>query len=365
MAEVFESNIYLDPLTGMPNFFKFIEADVEAMFGEHGSVIVFDMANFRYINDTYGREVGDLFLRSFAGVLRDTLVEFSSALKFRTHGDEFTVIIKNMVLMEAKQLGEEIRRVYKRTMANLGFFDADIHMLLLNYADRITSINQFYKMLFKKSIEEWNLGHKRFSEDRLIENVVGNFTNRIKETLSLLNDAYSLALTDDISCLPNQRAAKMYLKGLIREKEDIEKEFSLLFIDGDNLKRYNNISYSKGNEMIKELSGVIAASLRKDDKIFRWLTGDEFLVILDDVNNEDALRLADRIRVAVEEQTKFWLYPITVSIGIASYPVDGNNVEVILSKAEKANIYAKNTGKNKVIKWESSLDDIVEESQIL
>jgi len=348
LAEVFESNIYLDPLTSMPNFFKFIEADVEAMFGEHGSVIVFDMANFKYINDTYGREVGDLFLRSFSEILSDSLVQFSSALKFRTHGDEFTVIIKDMVLMEAKQLGEEIRRAFKRTMSNLGFFDADIHMLLLNYSDKITSINEFYKMLFKKSMEEWKLGHKKFSEDRLIENVVGNFTNRIKETLSLLNDAYSLALTDDISCLPNQRAAKMYLKSLIKEKEEVEKEFSLLFIDGDNLKRYNNISYSKGNEMIKELSAVIASSLRKDDKIFRWLTGDEFLVVLDNVNNEDALRLADRIRSSVEEQTRPWLYPITVSIGIASYPIDGSNVEVILSKAEKANIYAKIQGKIKL-----------------
>jgi diguanylate cyclase (GGDEF)-like protein len=364
LAEVFESNIYLDPLTGMPNFFKFIEADVEAMFGEHGSVIVFDMANFQYINDTYGREVGDLFLKSFAGVLRDALVQFTNVLEFRTHGDEFTVIIKNMNLMEAKKLGEEVRKTFKETMASFGFFDADIHMLLLDYADKITSVNQFYKMLFKKSIEEWKLGQKRFSEERIIENVVGNFTNRIKETLSLLNDAYSLALTDDISCLPNQRAAKIFLKGLIKEREEMEKEFSILFIDGDNLKRYNNISYSKGNEMIKELSGVIAASLRKNDKIFRWLTGDEFLVILDNVNNSQAVKLADRIRSSVEEQTKFWLYPITVSIGIASYPVDGSNIEVILSKAEKANVYAKNTGKNKVIKWESGLDDTVKESHI-
>jgi diguanylate cyclase (GGDEF)-like protein len=218
-------------------------------------------------------------------------------------------------------------------------------------------------MLFKRSIEEWKLGHKRFSEERLIENIVGNFTNRIQETLSLLNDAYSLALTDDISCLPNQRAAKMYLKSLIKDKEEMEKEFSILFIDGDNLKRYNTISYTKGNEMIKGLSSVIASSLRKKDKIFRWLTGDEFLVILDDVSSEDALRLADRIRSEVEDETKYWLYPITVSIGAASYPADGSNIEVILSKAEKSNIYAKNTGKNKVVKWESRLDNIVKGSQ--
>jgi GGDEF domain-containing protein len=65
----------------------------------------------------------------------------------------------------------------------------------------------------------------------------------------------------------------------------------------------------------------------------------------------------------VEDETKYWLYPITVSIGAASYPADGSNIEVILSKAEKSNIYAKNTGKNKVVKWESRLDNIVKGSQ--
>lgn len=363
LAEVFDNNIYLDPLTGIPNFFRFIEADVESMFGNSGSVIVFDMEHFKEINEVHGREVGDVFLRRFAGNLQSKLRSLPDVLKFRTHGDEFTIILQNVSYLEANKLGEEIRLEFIKTMADLGFFNVDIHILILSYSDKITSINQFYKMLFKRSIEEWKLGHKRFSEERLIENIVGNFTNRIQETLSLLNDAYCLALTDDISCLPNQRAAKMYLKSLIKDKEEMEKEFSILFIDGDNLKRYNTISYTKGNEMIKGLSSVIASSLRKKDKIFRWLTGDEFLVILDDVSSEAALRLADRIRSAVEDETKNWLYPITVSIGAASYPMDGSNIEVILSKAEKSNIYAKNTGKNKVVKWESRLDNIVKGSQ--
>jgi diguanylate cyclase (GGDEF)-like protein len=248
-------------------------------------------------------------------------------------------------------------------MNNLGFSNADIHTLVLVYSHKITSIDIFYKMLFNKSLEEWKLGHERFSEERLIESITGNFTNRIKETLSLLNDAYSLALTDDISCLPNQRAARLYLKNLIIEKEKVNRTFSVLFIDGDNLKRYNTLSYSRGNEMIKGLSGVITSSLRKNDKIFRWFTGDEFLVILDDVNSEDAEKLADRIRSSVEEMTKYWLYPITVSIGTASYPEDGSNIEVILNKAEQANIYAKNTGKNRVIRWESKLNNVMAESQ--
>jgi diguanylate cyclase (GGDEF)-like protein len=352
---LFENNIYLDRLTGMPNFFKFVESDVSSMFSDSGAVIVFDLAKFQETNNNYGRETGDLFLKNFADTLRYTFRNSVNTEVFRTHGDEFTVILRNVSYNDAKELAYSIRMEYKNIMEGHNFLDADVHVLILEYSEKITSINQYYKAMFKKSLEELKQGDKRYREERMLDSIIGNFTNRIQETLSLLNSAYSLAFTDDISCLPNQRAAKIYLEKLLNENGENLKEFSILFIDGDNLKRYNTISYAKGNEMIKELSSVIASSLRKNDRIFRWLTGDEFLVILDNVTDEDAMKLAERIRVSVEEQTRFWTYSITVSIGIACYPKDGKCIEEVLNKAEKANVIAKSRGKNKVIKWEEKL----------
>jgi diguanylate cyclase (GGDEF)-like protein len=348
-----ENNIYEDPLTGLPNFFRFIETDAKIMFAGSGSVIIFDMVRFQKINSLYGREIGDLFLINFSKTLRDILINFENVLKFRTHGDEFTVILPGFSEEEAEELSQIIKERYKKTMSELSFSNVDLHILILNYSDNITSINQFYQMMFLKSFKEVQSLDNKFSEERLVENIIGNFTYRIQETLSLLNDAYALALTDDISALPNQRAAKLYLKNLIKENSNPVKKFSILFIDGDNLKRYNQISYSAGNEMIKSLSNVIVSSLRKNDKVFRWLTGDEFLVILEDISNEDDIKLAERVRSFVEEQTKKWNFPITVSIGVSSYPEDGDNIEEILIKSEKANVIAKNSGKNKVIQWKN------------
>lgn len=350
-----ENNIYEDPLTGLPNFFKFIETDAKLMFAGRGSVIIFDMARFHEVNALYGRDIGDLFLINFSKTLRNMLIGFEGVFKFRTHGDEFTIILPDFSQKRAKDLSQAIKVQYKNTMAELSYNNVDLHVLILNYTDNITSINQFYKMMFFKSFKEFNSEDNKFSEERLVENIVGNFTNRIQETLSLLNDAYSLALTDDISSLPNQRAAKLYFKNLMKKSDKENKRFSILFIDGDNLKRYNQINYSVGNEMIKALSMVISSSLRKNDKIFRWLTGDEFLVILENVSNEDDIKLAERVRILVEEQTKDWRFPITVSIGVSSYPEDGDNLEEILSNSEKANIIAKKSGKNKVIQWRSTL----------
>ncbi|MFL0269529.1 diguanylate cyclase domain-containing protein [Candidatus Clostridium radicumherbarum] len=344
-------NIYEDPLTGLSNFFRFIETDANIMFSGNGSVIIFDMVSFEKVNSQYGRDIGDLFLINFSKILRNMLIGFEGALKFRTHGDEFTVILPNFTENEAEELAQIIREQYSNTMRDLNFQEADVHILVLKYSNNINSINEFYQMMFFKSFKEIEESNIKYYERKIVGNIVGNFSNRIKETLSLLNDAYSLALTDDISELPNQRAAKIYLKNLFLECSKSRRKFSILFIDGDNLKRYNQISYSAGNEMIKSLSAVIAESLRKNDRIFRWLTGDEFLVILEDVDCEDEEKLAERVRRTVEERTVNWTYPITVSIGVASFPKDGNSIDEVLSKAEKSIIIAKSTGKNKVIRW--------------
>lgn len=350
----YENNIYFDPLTAMPNFFKFIESDVNYMFGERGSIIIFDMVEFITINEVYGRDTGDVFLKSFANNLRSILQDHTNVFMFRTHGDEFTVIIHNMNVEDAEDLAQYIKLKFQNTMSSLGFEKADVHTLVLNYSHSISSINEFYKMLFNESFKQRREGNKRFSEERLIDSITGTFTNRIQETLALLKDTYSLAMTDDVSTLPNQRAAKIYLRDLMKSNDETSKEFSILFIDGDNLRRYNQISYETGNEMIKSLSQVISNSLRKNDRIFRWLSGDEFLVVLDKIDYENGMKLAERIRLSVEEQTAKWLYPITVSIGMASYPEDGTRVQDIIDKAEKANAMAKSSGKNKVVRWMAS-----------
>jgi diguanylate cyclase (GGDEF)-like protein len=351
LNRLIENNIYFDPLTAMPNFFKFIEMDVKNTFGNQGSIMIFDMVKFLEINKNYGRETGDLFLKSFSFNLRSVLKEYENVLMFRTHGDEFTVIMQGMGRNSAEELAGYIKSEFRRVMQELGFMNADVHTLIFDYSNTINSIKDFYNIMFTESFKKLNSNPQKFGEEKFVDSIIGNFTNRIQETLALLNDAYNMALTDDISTLPNQRAAKIYLKHLMKETDEEKREFSILFIDGDNLRKYNQISYETGNEMIRALSQAIESSLRKNDRVFRWLSGDEFLVVLDKVNYDDGAKLAERIRISVEEETRNWLYPITVSIGIASYPEDGVCIQELISKAEKANAMAKNSGKNKVVRW--------------
>lgn len=350
LNKIFQNNVYIDPLTGFPTIFKLIESDMNDVFGKKGSIILFDFAGFEKINKTYGRDIGDLCLKTLSDSIIKELSKYKNSSVFRTDGDEFTLSLPNVSYSESKNLADIIKRNFKSIITKHGYPDFEIHTFILDFSQKINSITEFYKMIFDALLKR-KYANEKSSKDLWIDHIIANFIRRIRETLSFFNDAYNLSLTDDISGLLNQRAAKIYLENLMEDSNSNNKEFSLLFIDGDNLKRYNKISYESGNKMIKELSLIILDSVRESDKVFRWLSGDEFLVILENTDSINALKIAERIRASVETQTKICIYPVTVSIGLSSFPDDGDNIEEIINKAEKSNSFAKNTGKNIVVKW--------------
>lgn len=345
-----QKDIYIDPLTGLYNFFKFIESDFPKIAKEKGSIIIFDMADFASINEKLGRRAGDICLRNLADSIRFAISEINSALPFRTNGDEFTLILPNVKYEHAFILSSIIESKYKELTIENGCTKVKNHVLVLEYENTIKSIQEFYELLIRECNTKSDNKYK-FSKENLFKNIIGGIIDRIKDTLEYYNSAYNLALTDDISGLQNGRAVRLYLNKLLEVCEAKGYGFTILFIDGDNLKRYNKISYCRGNEMIKDLSNIITSSIRKEDKVYRWLSGDEFLVILKECDREKSMELAEEIRVNVEYKTSKWVYPITVSIGMATYPVDSRKIEELIDKAEKANNKAKTLGKNKVVRW--------------
>ena len=350
-VEVFKNNLYKDHLTGRNNFFSFIQSDFYKMFGNKGAVLIIDIANFMKFNDKFGRNNGDLSLKSVSDAISKVLPVDCEALIFRTHGDEFTIIFPNEMHIYEENICNLIKKEYKILMNGYGFYDVDIHTLILNYESGINSIEEYYELLVKNSLNQSGQTEDKFSGDRLLRHIIGGITNRVRDTLSYYKDAYDFALIDDVSELANHRAGKAFLTNLLDEYKTNNLGFSVLFIDGDNLRRYNEISYESGNEMIRKLGQIITSAVRNEDKVYRWLSGDEFLVVLKGTNEINAFKLANRIREDVEEQTRDLVYPTTISIGFACYPNDGLGIEEIINKAEKANALAKSSGKNKVVKW--------------
>lgn len=349
------NNIYIDPLTCLPNFFKFIESDFEEIFGEKGVILILDIAKMEMINRSFGRNAGDLYIKTLCDVISNEFIEFNNAAIFRTYGDEFTVILKDRSVLDIEAVCNNVKLGYLNSMNEKGFMNANVNTLILYYNNPIDSVENYYEVLLKVSNNQEEKKHGKFSREKLFKHIIGGVVNRVKETLSYYDDACSLAFVDDISGLPNHRAGKIHLSDLLESYKSDTNGFSLLFIDGDDLKRYNKVSYETGNDMIRNLSGIIAETLRTEDKIFRWLSGDEFLIVLKETNEVKAVKIAERIRQAVEEQTKSWIYPVTISIGVSSYPKDGNCITELIDKAEKANGLAKEAGKNKVYMWDAAV----------
>ena len=120
-------------------------------------------------------------------------------------------------------------------------------------------------------------------------------------------------------------------------------------IDGDNIRAYNSINYAAGDEMIRDMCVVYKESVRPNDFVARWRSGDEFLVILPDTPTTGAKVIGERIRLAVKEASKTWKFPVTVSIGVASYPTHGDNINTLIDTVESANKRAKDQGKDQVV----------------
>jgi len=344
-------NLFVDPHTGLRNFFGMLEAAHNEAFGTKGTIMALDITELTKNRKTE-RKIIDSCVRALAGLLRAEISRqaYSQTTVFRIGDGEFITIMPEKTQAEAENLAREIDVLFRERAFWDGVADAKVRTAVMVYGDygkKNISISTVLKIAYLA------LADCRYSEFPMqlpvwAENLLDHMVERIYETLGLLNQACTLALNDEISGLPNYRAAELFLEHMLEEHRRQGGPCSLLLIDGDNLRQYNILGYQRGNQMIRELGTLLKESLRQNDRVARWLSGDEFLVFLYEADRQYALQVAERLRTVVENACKNWPYPVTISIGVATCPVDGTTAEEILVKAEEANIAAKRAGKNRV-----------------
>jgi len=180
---------------------------------------------------------------------------------------------------------------------------------------------------------------------------------RSKDMLRLLSE------TDEMTSLQNKRSFNESLSKEIKKAARYSRKFSILLIDADNLKDVNdNYGHGAGDQLIKVLANTMKESLRTSDVIAR-IGGDEFVVLLPEADQTHALEAGERIRSATEN-TSFdregRRVDMTVSIGIASYPDDGESLEGIMENADRALYKSKKTGRNRVTPYSRSNKEAAE-----
>jgi len=362
----------LDPLTGSHNFLSFVEA-LDGMSAQEKrsqfSILYTDLNQFHMLNETRGHPYGDTVIRWLGIVLKE---ECNSPI-YRTGGDDFAVILTDGIHVEHEELLNRIFARLNREGEQLGISTPPATIALIHFDGRSDfSINDVMFHLWEtiydvkanmgKTINIYqaqNLiksraeadGQKQDNEytQKMLRFIANTAIGGIVGMGMALDTAQKNSYLDSISGLPNLRAALQKMEKDISNAAQSSQPVAILLIDGDNIKRFNNVSYADGDRMIQDMGRVLSENLRPGDFVARWRTGDEFMVILPNTSGPGASVVGERFCAAIREASKSWLFPTSISIGIAVYPEHGEHVNALVDVAEAANKQAKDEGKDRVV----------------
>lgn len=176
----------------------------------------------------------------------------------------------------------------------------------------------------------------------------------IMERTFLYEKTKEMSIKDPLTGAYNRRKLEEDLTHEVFRARRYGREFSILMIDVDWFKKYNDYhGHQMGDELLKKLVAIFRKSLRASDRIYRY-GGEEFVILLPETPREKAGAAAERVRKKVEKEK----FPgeeksqpggkITISVGVAGFPEDGKHWAEIIRKADIALYYAKTKGRNRV-----------------
>lgn len=168
-------------------------------------------------------------------------------------------------------------------------------------------------------------------------------------------------VTDELTGLYNHRHFyDIFNKKILNNDEVI----NIILIDIDKFRPINELKgHSVGDEILKKIANNIVDIVSVYDAVFRY-GGEEFIIMCYEYLCKSPEELAESIRRRILEDEKLQelsgYLPLTLSIGISRYPTDSSNLKSIVSKAEKAVLFAKLNGRNRVCVYDKSIESLVE-----
>jgi diguanylate cyclase (GGDEF)-like protein len=343
----------LDPLTGCKNLLAFSEALMDGFYNQSQdclSLLFLDLNHFARVNDERGLQHGDAVLRWIGLLLR----EETQAQAFRVGGDEFVAVLTQGTHEEQAAAALKLFERLNQEAEGFGLRLPAASIAVVHYcgdkpvipADVWVQLSQALFDVKTKANRTLDVFHAEMLPvaDFHMHWVIDRMLQRMTSLGDALDEALHMAYTDPVSGLPNMLAAQRALEQAVAER----KPFTLLLIDGDDLRNYNKISYAAGDAMIHRLGLVLHTRLRPGDFLARWRVGDEFLVLLPNSLSQQGMQIGERLCASLREASREWPIPVTISIGVASYPQHGETADRLIDQAMLALERAKEAGKNQV-----------------
>jgi len=226
------------------------------------------------------------------------------------------------------------------------------------------------KILKNKNNKEYAVRMNRsplFSEDGAQAGSVYAL-NDLTEIISINKKIAFIATHDTLTGLPNRTLIQDLMEQAINSATRDNLIFAVLFIDLDGFKKVNDgMGHGCGDLLLQEVAKRLQSCVRQSDTTARW-GGDEFIILLDKLTYpSDAADVSIKIKNSLAKPFKIRnqeVY-ITPSIGISLFPVDGQQVDVLLARADTAMYNIKQRGKNNFCFYSQSLESQAKEKLIL
>lgn len=192
----------------------------------------------------------------------------------------------------------------------------------------------------------------RFNDQEMgtLEGLLGLLLQPLRNAL-LYRDAVENSLRDPLTGVGNRAAMELTLQRELKISQRSGRPLSLLVADMDWFKQINDrLGHATGDQLLQSVAKAIGAALRETDQVFRY-GGEEFVVVLSNTSNAEAVAIAERIRSQLEKRdlaTDSGPVHATISIGVSTSAADDTR-DTLFKRADSALYEAKDSGRNRVV----------------
>jgi diguanylate cyclase (GGDEF)-like protein len=197
-------------------------------------------------------------------------------------------------------------------------------------------------------------GHSFDDSDlNVIQSIINSATVAIERSLlyKRAEVLQKLSITDHLTGIYNRRYLNRRLSEEITRYNRYKHSFSFMMLDMDKFKEYNDTyGHIPGDNLIREVASVLDKSLRTIDIAARF-GGDEFVAIFPQTSKIDAIQITNRLKEKIDEALGQHNVdvPLSVSMGLATFPDDANSIMELIEKTDQALYLAKKAGGNRVV----------------
>lgn len=258
----------------------------------------------------------------------------------KINSEHFDLIITDIMMPEVD--GMQVLKKAKETDPN-----SDV-IVMTGYASVETAVKSMRLGAVDYITKPFNIEHVKIIVNRSID-------RRVLKRKAEEGEFYKeLSKIDGLTEVYNHRSFHQILEAEVNRAIRYNRNISLMMLDVDNFKIYNDSNgHPAGDIILKQLAWIFAKNCRECDHIARY-GGDEFAIILPETSKEDAAHIGRRLRQIIEDSKfeKEEVFPggsLTISVGLASFPNDAIGKNDLIEKADAVLYQAKAQGRNQLV----------------